>query len=171
MKLIPLYSKKVGYENLSTQVDGDKFDFLSSWRWGIDVSHEGKPGEQVYVARYIRPRGGKLIRVSMHRVLLGLQDPATGEQLSDKVGDHIDRRPLNNQLSNLRAIPREDNHKNRNPKHGGTSIYRGVTFNKAKGKWKAVITINGVQKHLGYFDIEIEASNAYETAKLLYHIV
>lgn len=45
-----------------------------------------------------------------------------------------------------------------------TSEYKGVSFHKASNKWVAQITINGKQKHLGRFNNEIDASNAYQKA-------
>ena len=41
----------------------------------------------------------------------------------------------------------------------------GVYFHKASGKFKAQLTINGKQKHLGYFTTADEAFQAYKLAK------
>ena len=46
-----------------------------------------------------------------------------------------------------------------------TSKYNGVYFHKATNKWRSQITINGKNKHLGYFPTEILAHQAYQ-AKL-----
>lgn len=43
-----------------------------------------------------------------------------------------------------------------------SSKFKGVTFNKAAQKWMANITIQGKQKHLGYFTDELEASEAHQ---------
>ena len=43
-----------------------------------------------------------------------------------------------------------------------TSIYNGVSFNKASNKWKATIRHNGLLIHLGYFTDESEAAHAYD---------
>ena len=42
-----------------------------------------------------------------------------------------------------------------------TSKYKGVTFDKEKGKWRARITDSGQIIHLGYFDNEIDAAIRY----------
>lgn len=55
------------------------------------------------------------------------------------------------------------NHNDYKPKW--TSKYKGVSFKKASNKWRTRITINGKQKHLGYFKTEIEARQAYLKAK------
>ena len=44
-----------------------------------------------------------------------------------------------------------------------TSGYRGVSFKKDRQKWKAYISINHKQKHLGYFDNKDTAALAYNT--------
>lgn len=45
-----------------------------------------------------------------------------------------------------------------------SSEYRGVSFNYKSQKWKSVITVNKVQKFLGYFDTEVEAAKKYDEA-------
>ena len=40
-------------------------------------------------------------------------------------------------------------------------IYKGVSFSKENKKWKAQIKARRKIKHLGYFDTEIEAAQAY----------
>lgn len=46
-----------------------------------------------------------------------------------------------------------------------TSKYKGVYFNKPSNKWQAQIPINGKQKHIGYFNTELEAHKAYIQAE------
>lgn len=47
---------------------------------------------------------------------------------------------------------------------GSTSKYKGVTWVKSRGKWRALISINGRQQFLGEFTNELDAAQAYETA-------
>lgn len=42
---------------------------------------------------------------------------------------------------------------------------QGVSFHKARNKFQAGVTINGKKQHLGYFETELEAYNAYKIAK------
>lgn len=42
-----------------------------------------------------------------------------------------------------------------------TSKYKGVSLNKATGRWRARTTEDGKEKHIGTFDSEEEAYNAY----------
>lgn len=43
-----------------------------------------------------------------------------------------------------------------------TSIHKGVCWHKSKNKWMASSYVNKKNKHLGYFNTEIEAYNAYK---------
>lgn len=52
-------------------------------------------------------------------------------------------------------------------KYGFSSDFKGVSFNKQRKKWNASITIKNKRTHLGLFDTEIEAHNAYQKAKQL----
>lgn len=67
-----------------------------------------------------------------------------------------------NRVSNLEIVtPRENTDK----KHlKSTSNLVGVCFYEQTKKWKASISVNGKQKHLGYFKNENEASNAYQNS-------
>ena len=46
----------------------------------------------------------------------------------------------------------------------GSSIYKGVSFAKVSGKWRARILLPGKQLHLGYFTSEREAAKVYNAA-------
>ena len=47
---------------------------------------------------------------------------------------------------------------------------KGYYFNKPSKKWLSKIQINKKIIHLGLFDTPGEAAEAYQKAKLLYHI-
>lgn len=67
-----------------------------------------------------------------------------------------------NLLSNLEVVT---NRENTNLKHiPHTSKYTGVCWDKAKGKWRSAITVNGKIVYLGKFDDEYEAHLYYENA-------
>lgn len=74
--------------------------------------------------------------------------------------NHKDLNKQNNNVYNLEIVT---NRENTNLKHlKSTSKYVGVTFHKQNNKWRSRIQIDGKLKHLGLFDTEIEASNAYQ---------
>lgn len=76
--------------------------------------------------------------------------------------DHINHIRDDNRLENLRVVTYRENNSNR--KGSGTSIFTGVCFYKRVGKYIAFINIKGVNKYLGYFDCELEASKYYQDA-------
>ena len=76
------------------------------------------------------------------------------------VVDHIDNVKLNNNLNNLQVITNRENC-SKDIKLG-TSKYIGVTWHKPSKRWRAQIRINGIKKHIGMFDDELEASIAYK---------
>jgi len=78
------------------------------------------------------------------------------------VVNHVDLNKLNNNVNNLEIVTQREN---TNRKHiKSSSKYAGVSWYKRDSKWKAQIQIKGKRKHLGYFDNELEASNAYQKA-------
>jgi len=75
--------------------------------------------------------------------------------------DHIDRDPLNNHVSNLRWVTKNENSRNISSHKYSTSKYKGVHFDKRHRKWRVQLRINNKNKHLGYFHCEIEAALVY----------
>jgi len=104
----------------------------------------------------IRDKKNKNIRnlYLMHRIIINCPD---GMDV-----DHINHNRLDNRKSNLRIVTRQQNHFNR-------SKVKGYIWNKSSKKWQAYIVINRKKIHLGYFDTEEEARNAYLLAKEKYH--
>ena len=81
-----------------------------------------------------------------------------------RVIDHIDNNKLNNNLSNLQIISHREN--TSKDKKGCSSKYTGVYLHKPTNKWVSHIRINGIKKHIGYFENELDASNAYQEVLL-----
>ena len=78
--------------------------------------------------------------------------------------DHINRIKLDNHYLNLRWVSRNQNQFNSTKQKNRSSIYKGVSVDKLKQKWKAQITLNGIVKYLGIFDTEKDAGRAYNIA-------
>jgi hypothetical protein len=76
--------------------------------------------------------------------------------------DHIDRNKLNNSLINLRIVSHQQNCFN-------MSNVKGYSWDKRSKKFQSYIKLNGKKSHLGYFNNEEDAQNAYLTAKKKYH--
>lgn len=78
--------------------------------------------------------------------------------------DHIDGNRSNNLLENLRSVTRHENLFNQ-------VKAKGYCWYKRDKKWKAQIQYNNKAIHLGYFDDEQDARNAYLEAKKIYHVI
>ena len=50
-----------------------------------------------------------------------------------------------------------------------SSVYKGVSYQAKARKWKGTIVLGGKCIHLGLFESEREAANAYNAAALEYY--
>ena len=77
--------------------------------------------------------------------------------------DHQDGDPLNNRFDNLRSTTEVGNSRNKGMHSNNTSGITGISWNKRYSKWIAYVRDNnGKQKHLGYFDDIIEATDVVQ---------
>jgi len=73
--------------------------------------------------------------------------------------NHIDFDKTNNNVNNLEIVTTREN---TNKKHiKSTSNYVGVCWHNTMKKWRSRITINGKTIHIGYFENDFDASEAY----------
>lgn len=129
-------------------VSDEDYEFINQWKWCVHCC-----GGFFYAARNVRVNGrGKTLH--MHRVLSGA---LPGQQV-----DHADRCTLNNQRSNLRICESSQNHANSGKSKGKTSKFKGVCWDRTKGKWKAATKKNGKSEFLGRFNSQEEAARAYD---------
>lgn len=84
------------------------------------------------------------------------------EELPEGFIDHINRDKTDNRVENLREVTEQQNTFNRGPNYNAVSQFKGVS--KKRGKWRARITIDGMERSLGSFNSEQEAYEAYKTA-------
>lgn len=77
--------------------------------------------------------------------------------------DHINGVKTDNKIENLREATVAQNLANIK-KTKGASRYKGVCWNKGKGKWMAQISQRSKQKYLGLFESENAAALAYDVA-------
>lgn len=144
MKRVPLSSGK------SALVDDAYFPSISRFKW---TAQKGRAG--TYYAYRFDYSGGKRRKIYMHRELYGV---AEGERV-----DHVDGDGLNNRMSNLRLCTNVENM--RNMRRGrGRSKYKGVSWYERDKRWRSYIVVDAKQIHLGYFDDEMEAAEAYDAA-------
>lgn len=84
------------------------------------------------------------------------------------VVDHINGDTLDNRKSNLRLCLHKENIRNQRNHPDKWQKYRGVDFMKVKNKYRARITVDKKEIHLGVFDTAIEASKVYSKAAKYY---
>jgi len=99
----------------------------------------------------------------VHRIIASCFLDLDIENLTDVV-DHRDGNPSNNQIENLRITTGQGNQWNQ-------VRAKGYSWNKKAKKWQAKIRVNGKLIHLGHFNTEEEAHQAYLAAKLIHHVI
>lgn len=77
------------------------------------------------------------------------------------IADHINHNGLDNRKSNLRDANKQQNSFNTRSNRG-SSIYKGVSFEKTTRLWRSYITKDGIRQYLGRFDNELDAALAYD---------
>lgn len=110
-------------EKVCGMIDADRLDDVKQYSWSLSGGG--------YLSTSIN---GKYIK--MHQLLFG------------KWYDHIDRNKLNNRRYNLRPCNAKQNLANSSKHRDGDNKYKGVYFDKRKGKYYAQLaeTINGKRK-------------------------
>ena len=115
------------------------------------IERSNKPNSKGYITIGI---GGKMYLA--HRLIM---EAFVGE--SEQEVDHIDRNKTNNNFHNLRYCTHIENSFNRDY----CDNTKGYTWHKSAKKWHAQISIDNKMKHLGYFDNEDDARQAYLQAR------
>ena len=92
----------------------------------------------------------------------------TGEWPADDV-DHINRDRGDCRFANLREATRSQNNANAKRPSDNTSGYKGVSFDKRRGRWHAYISHGGRRKNLGMFDTAVAAYEARLAAAARLH--
>lgn len=139
-------------QNKYAIVDDGDFRRLSIHKW---VAHQCQKGH--WYASTSLKFDGKYRTIYMHRYILGLN-------IGDfRKTDHINHSTLDNRRENIRKCTSSQNNRNRIPRKG-SSIYKGVCWDKYHKKWQSRIRINRKTIVLGYFDLEKEAASTYNEA-------
>lgn len=138
-----------------TIVDDCDEHFLS-WKWRAQQNHHG-----FYAVRSECSKENE-VACFLHHAILGR--PLFGLQI-----DHINGNSLDNRRQNLRIVTNRQNCSNQKHHRGEkkkSSSYVGVSWSKNAGKWRAYISFDGTQRHLGYYLTQEDASKAYQNEYL-----
>lgn len=109
-------------------------------------------GRTVYAQRSVRRPDGGWTTQRLHQFLTGYA-----------VTDHRNGDGLDNRRANLREATQRQNVCNQR-RQVGASGFKGATWFERLSSWKAQITSQGRNYHLGYFSTADEAARAYDAA-------
>ena len=129
-------------------VDATDYFWLMSVKW---CSPPIKKRKTRYAVRGIVDESGKQTTISMHRTILNMDEAARPQR------DHRNGNGLDNRRKNLRYATPSENQHNKGVQRNNTSGYKGVTFNRPSGKWKALIVLDGKVYTIGYYNTKEEA--------------
>jgi hypothetical protein len=128
-------------------------------------SHVGMEAGCVDTTGYLRVKvAGRMLLV--HRVIFSMVHGIPIEEI-DQI-DHINGDRLDNRIANLRHVTGQENQRNQKKYSTNTSGYLGVSWQKAAGKYRASIMVDGKTKHLGFFKDLSAAVAAREQASIQY---
>jgi hypothetical protein len=140
------------------KVSPSDFDFIVQWKWFARFSKKSNS----YEARRTKSIAGTKIAILMHREIVKVS-----ERL---LVDHKNHDTLDNRRSNLRPATHSQNQQNKRASAiFNTSGFKGVSWHKASGSWRATICVNKKCKHLGLFSNPEDASRKYKEASATVH--
>ena len=131
-------------------VDAKDYDAVAKYKWSV---RKALHSDRKYAIRNSHRVNGRRATILLHRQLM---NPPPGMYI-----DHINRDGLDNRRFNLRICTNAQNQGNAKPQIGCSSIYKGVRWHQPNKKWQARIRMNGRERHLGYYDNEVDAAVAY----------
>lgn len=143
------------------EVDDEHFAYLNQWAW---TAKKGGKSGTIYAYRR-ETVGGKQRTVRMHRVVL----ERMGHDMEGMEGEHADMNGLNNRSANLRPATHAENQRNKGCQRNSKSGVKGVSFDRAIQRYRAVLVVNGKKAYSGIFDNIEDAKDAYRLAAIVHH--
>ena len=128
-------------------IDDEDYEKVKDYRWYVVVDED---------RRYVRAHEKKsenYSKVRLHRLIMNYS--------GNMFVDHINGNGLDNRKENLRICTNSENNMNSIKRKKGTSVYKGVSFDKSRNKYESYITINKKKIHLGRYETEEQAAQAY----------
>lgn len=129
-------------------VSPEDADFVGQWNWSATIGGGG-------MVRAVRHEKQPQRTVYMHREIM--------LPYGSKVVDHVHSDGTDNRRPKLRVCWQGQNLVNRRlEKHKKPGTFKGVWFDKARGKYQAYITKTRQRYNLGRFSEAREAAEAYD---------
>lgn len=125
-------------------IDENKEEYIKKYKWILVKDNIVKDRPRYRVVTGSHPS------IILGRYLLDITD-------KNIVVDHIDNNPLNNLMSNLRAVNRVQNQMNHDLHCNNTSGFTGVSYDKNKNKWYAQIKYKKIVFNLGKYNNKSDA--------------
>lgn len=129
--------------NIIALVDDEDLERLSAHRWFIHSGGYASRQEGTW-------RKGRK-QIYMHQEVMG-----------GKIIDHINANKLDNRKANLRFATKGQNNANRGLLSNNTSGYKGVTWDKSRGKYQAYAWFQDKKYYLGRFDSILDAAKVVD---------
>lgn len=148
MELLKLAEKRLRYSS------NGKLYWVDAGRRGDLVGKEAGVVSKTDGYRYVKIMQK---RIPAHRIVFFMHHGYAPAEI-----DHKNRIRDDNRIENLREASRLENSRNISTQSKlKSSKYKGVVFDKARGKWMASTKNKGRSVYLGRFDSEVEAAIAY----------
>lgn len=147
--------------NQEIKIDEDDLDLIEKYSYHISGGYAVRWGYKY----------GKHLPIGLHIDILNKHNTIFIRGKFHTQGDHKDRDKLNYCKSNLRWSSGSQNHANKAKRNLPNlhSKYKGVTWEKCRGYFKAVIERHNIAKTILCSTIEIECAFAYNVAaKILF---
>lgn len=135
---------------LVARVDKTDFEAVRCFPW-----FAVKQGNIWYAHANVTDCQGHRI-LKMHRMVAGA---LRGQAVDHRNGDGLD-----NTKGNLRLATKSQNAANGAKHKDGKSKFKGVSFDKQTGKWRAQLFAQGKRVNIGRFVLEEDAARAYDGA-------
>lgn len=126
--------------------------------WNVcDVTWTAKFYARTIYATSTTLRAGRA--VYLHRLIM---NAPVGKEVDHINGDGLDCRRSNMRL----CTPRQNRQNMRKTNMPKTSTFMGVSWDKSRSKWRAVIKDKRKYIYIGRYDDEMEAAQSYDAAAL-----